>query len=132
MCGSSARASCGAFGSITAGAKPSRPPGVEVAVRSSALTKSSTSGQSRDTARAMSEENMKIALRGHDRFNAFMSGAISSDVYAEIFDPEVEVVWADQQTYPDFPQHLRGVAQVIAFAEQYRDGWAEAAAEPIE
>jgi hypothetical protein len=44
---------------------------------------------------------------------------------AESFDPQVELHWGDQRIYPDAPQHLRGVAEVITFTEQYRDGWAD-------
>ena len=33
------------------------------------------------------------------------------------------MLWPDPQTYPDFPQHLRGLAELIAFAEQVRDAW---------
>ena len=58
-----------------------------------------------------------------DAFNAFMRGELSSEGFAEGFDPQIEMLWRDRQTYPDFPQHLRGLAEVIAFSEQYRDGW---------
>jgi ketosteroid isomerase-like protein len=80
----------------------------------------------------MGEENVEIVRRGYEAFNAFMSGKLSSAEYALRFDPEVEVVWPDRRTYPDFPQRLRGIAEVIAFSEQYRDNWAELSAEPIE
>src|SRR5437879_12250727 len=42
------------------------------------------------------------------------------------------MIWRDRQTYPDFPQHLRGLAEVIAFTEQYRDGWIDMVQEPLE
>ena len=58
-----------------------------------------------------------------DAVNAFMSGELSTEAWAEGFDPQIEMIWRDRQTYPDFPQHLRGLAEVIAFSEQYRDGW---------
>jgi hypothetical protein len=52
-----------------------------------------------------------------DAFNAFMRGGLSNEALAERFDPQVEVLWRDRQTFPDFPQHLRGLAEVIAFLE---------------
>jgi ketosteroid isomerase-like protein len=58
-----------------------------------------------------------------DAFNAFMRGELSSEAYAEGFDPQLEVLWRDRQTLPDFPQQLRGLAEFIALAEQVRDGW---------
>jgi ketosteroid isomerase-like protein len=56
-------------------------------------------------------------------FNAFMRRELSNEAYAERFDPQVEVLWRDRQTYPDFPQRLRGLTEFMAFTEQYRDGW---------
>jgi ketosteroid isomerase-like protein len=61
--------------------------------------------------------------RGIDAFNAFLRGELSNEAYAERFDPQVEVLWPDRQTFPDFPQYLRGLAELIAFAEQVRDAW---------
>ena len=61
--------------------------------------------------------------RGIDARNAFMREELSSEAWAERFDPQIEMIWRDRQTYPDFPQHLRGLAEVIAFAEDVRDGW---------
>ena len=58
-----------------------------------------------------------------DASNAFMRGEMSSEALAARFDPQIEMIWRDRQTYPDFPQHLRGLAEVIAFAEDVRDGW---------
>ena len=34
--------------------------------------------------------------------------------------------------YPDFPQHLRGLAEFIAHAEQLRDGWMDLVYELLE
>ena len=67
-----------------------------------------------------------------DAVNAFMSGELSTEAWAEGFDPQIEMIWRDRQTYPDFPQHLRGLAEVIAFLEQYRDEWIDFAAELLE
>jgi ketosteroid isomerase-like protein len=67
-----------------------------------------------------------------DGFNAFMQGELSSSAYAELYDPQIELRWHDQQTYPDTPQHLRGVPDCIAFSEQFRDGWVDLAQEPLE
>ena len=67
-----------------------------------------------------------------DARNAFMHGELSTEAYAERFDPQIEMLWPDRQTLPDFPQHLRGLAEVIAFAEQYRDGWIDLAYELLE
>jgi ketosteroid isomerase-like protein len=67
-----------------------------------------------------------------DANNAFWRGELSSEALAERFDPQIEMLWPDRQTYPDFPQHLRGLAEVIAFVEQYRDGWIDLVQEPLE
>ena len=61
--------------------------------------------------------------RGIDARNAFMREELSSEAWAERFDPQIEMIWRDRQTYPDFPQHLRGRAEVVAFLEQYRERW---------
>jgi ketosteroid isomerase-like protein len=67
-----------------------------------------------------------------DAFNAFMRGELSSEGYAEGFDPEIELIWRDRQTYPDFPQHLSGLPRCVAFSEQYRDSWLDLVQEPLE
>jgi ketosteroid isomerase-like protein len=67
-----------------------------------------------------------------DAFNAFMRGELSNEAFAERFDPQIEVLWRDRQTFPDFPQHLRGLAEVIAFLEQVRNGWIDLAYELLE
>ena len=67
-----------------------------------------------------------------DARNAFMRGELSSEAIAEHLDPQIEGLWHDRQTYPDVPQHLRGLAEVIAFLEQYRDEWIDFAAELLE
>ena len=67
-----------------------------------------------------------------DARNAFMRGELSNEAYAEHLDPQIEMLWQDRQTYPDFPQHLRGVAEVIAFLEQYRERWIDLVQEPLE
>jgi len=67
--------------------------------------------------------NADTIRQGTDAAYAFMRGELSNEAFAEGFDPQVELLWPDRQTYPDFPQHLRGLAEVIAFAEDVRDGW---------
>jgi ketosteroid isomerase-like protein len=69
--------------------------------------------------------------RTWDAFHAFMRGELSSEEYAQLFDPGVEVRW-NEPAYPDTPQELHGREDFIAFAEQYRDGWEDLAAEILE
>src|SRR5262245_2364320 len=80
----------------------------------------------------MSEENAEIVRRHMDAFNAFMRDELSTEAYAQLFDPRIEVHWRDERTYPDTPEHLHGVAELMAFSEQYRDGWDDLAGEPLE
>jgi ketosteroid isomerase-like protein len=80
----------------------------------------------------MSQENVDIVRRLFDAFNAFMQDELSSEAYAELFDPQIELHWRDQRTYPDTPQHLRGAPDFLAFAEQYRGGWLDLVQEPLE
>ena len=68
-------------------------------------------------------QNADTIRQGIDAFNAFMRGELSTEAIAEGSDPQIELLWPDRQEYPDFPQHLRGLAEVIAFAEDVRDGW---------
>jgi ketosteroid isomerase-like protein len=77
-------------------------------------------------------DHAEAIRRSNEAFNAFMRGELSNEAYAEIYDPEVEVVWQDRQTYPDFPQRLRGVSQLLAFSEEYRERWSDLSAEPLE
>ena len=67
-----------------------------------------------------------------DAFNAFMRGELSIEALAEHLDPQIEVLWADRQTFPDFSQQLRGLAEYIAHAEQLRDGWIDLVHELLE
>jgi ketosteroid isomerase-like protein len=67
-----------------------------------------------------------------ESFNAFMRGELPIEAYAERHDPQIEMIWQDRQTYPDFPQHLRGLAEVIAFLEQYRERWIDLVHELLE
>jgi len=69
---------------------------------------------------------------GVHTFNAFMRGELSAEAYADEVDPQIELLWRDRQTYPDFPQHLHGLAEFLAFCEQYRDGWIDMVQEPLE
>jgi ketosteroid isomerase-like protein len=61
-----------------------------------------------------------------------MRGGLSNEAFAERFDPQIEVLWRDRQTFPDFPQHLRGLAEAIAFLEQVRNGWIDLVYELLE
>ena len=63
----------------------------------------------------MSQNADKIR-QGIDAFNAYMRGELSSEDIAEGIAPQVEMIWRDRQTYPDFPQELRGLPEYIAFA----------------
>jgi hypothetical protein len=80
----------------------------------------------------MSREHSETIRRNTEAFNAFMSSRLSSEAYAEYFDPEIEVIWRDQQTYPDFPQHLHGISELMTFSEEYRDRWSELSQELLE
>ena len=81
----------------------------------------------------MSQENVKeLVGRWSDAFNAFMRDELSSEAYAEYLDPQIEVRWHDQRTYPDAPQHVRGLRETIEFTEQYRSTWDELALEVLE
>jgi ketosteroid isomerase-like protein len=79
----------------------------------------------------MSQENVEIVRKLVDGFNAFMRGDLSSEAFAALHDPEIEVRW-HERTYPDTPQRLRGVSELIAFSEQYRDEWEDLVAQPLE
>jgi ketosteroid isomerase-like protein len=81
----------------------------------------------------MSPETVEeLARRWCDAFNALMRDELSSQAYAEHHDPQIEVRWHDQRTYPDARQHLRGLPEVIEFTEQYRSTWDDLAVEPLE
>ena len=80
----------------------------------------------------MSQENVEVVRDFVDRFNAFMRGELTSAAYGQALDPEIQVHWRDEQTYPDTPQHLLGAAEVIAFTEEYRSGWADLVGKPLE
>jgi ketosteroid isomerase-like protein len=80
----------------------------------------------------MSQENVEAVRKLGDAVNAFMRDELSSEAYAELHDPQIEVHWHDQRTYPDAPQHLRGLPEVIEFTEQYRNAWDDLAQEPLE
>jgi hypothetical protein len=68
-------------------------------------------------------QNVAVVRQGFDAFNAFSRGDLPSKAVEDGFDPQIELIWQDRQTYPDFPQHVRGRGEMIAFIEQYRDGW---------
>jgi ketosteroid isomerase-like protein len=77
-------------------------------------------------------ENADTIRQAIDDFNEFHRGALSSKGVAEGFDPQIEMIWQERQTYPDFPQQLQGVPECIAFAEEYRDRWIDLVQEPLE
>jgi ketosteroid isomerase-like protein len=77
-------------------------------------------------------QNADTIRQGFDAFNAFNRSDLPSKEFEEGFDPQIELIWQDRQTYPDFPQHLRGRGKVIAFTEQYRDGWIDLVQEALE
>jgi ketosteroid isomerase-like protein len=76
--------------------------------------------------------NADTIRQGTDATYAFMRGELSNEALAEGLDPQIEMIWQDRQTYPDFPQHLRGLAEVIAFLEQYRERWIDLVYESLE
>jgi ketosteroid isomerase-like protein len=80
----------------------------------------------------MSEDAFETVRKLRDSFNAFMQGDVSSEELSQLLHPDVEYVWRDRRTYPDTPQHLRGVPEVVTFMEQFRDGWADLVQEPLE
>jgi ketosteroid isomerase-like protein len=67
-----------------------------------------------------------------DTFNAFHRGEVSSEAFAENYDPQIEIIWRDRQTYPDVPQQLRGIPECIAMNELYRERWIDMAQEAVE
>jgi ketosteroid isomerase-like protein len=77
-------------------------------------------------------QNADTIREATDRRNAFLRGELSSEGYAEGFDPQIEVLWRDRQEFPDVPQHLRGLAEVIAHTEQLRDAWIDRVWELLE
>jgi ketosteroid isomerase-like protein len=77
-------------------------------------------------------QNADTIRQINDAVIAFMHEELSNESLEERFDPQIEMIWQDRQTYPDFPQHLRGLAEVIAFLEQYRERWIDLAHEALE
>jgi hypothetical protein len=63
----------------------------------------------------MSRENVEIVRNALDVFNAFSRGEMSSETYAELFNPQIEWHWRDARTIPDVPQHLRGAEELFEF-----------------
>jgi hypothetical protein len=43
--------------------------------------------------------NTDAIRQGIDDFNAFHRGEVSSNAVAEGFDPQIEMIWQDRQTY---------------------------------
>jgi hypothetical protein len=80
----------------------------------------------------MSEERVELARKLVDDFNAFMRAQMSSEASAEPFHQQIDVHWHDQQTYPDTPQHLRSSEDLIAFTQEYRQGWVDLTTEALE
>ncbi len=80
----------------------------------------------------MSEENVKVVRQSLEAANAFMRDEFSAEAFGDCFDTQIECHWRDQRTYPDAPQHLRGVQELIGFSEQFRRVWADVVQEPLE
>ena len=76
---------------------------------------------SRDTAWAMSQENVEIVRSQIDAFNAFMRADLTREAAAEILDPHIEVHWHEERT-AELPRDLRGTEALIAYAEERRNG----------
>jgi ketosteroid isomerase-like protein len=73
-----------------------------------------SSTAARDTARAMSRENVEIVRRAVDAFNR-------REVPVELLDPEVE--WIEDPRYPG-AQTYRGPDGVERSIEKWREAWA--------
>jgi hypothetical protein len=81
----------------------------------------------------MSQENVEIVRDYLDAVTAVMRGELTGEAVAEheLFDPQFELHWHDQRTFPDQPQHLRR-AEVIRWSEDVRETMDEFALEPLE
>ena len=77
-------------------------------------------------------QNVDTVRQIDDAVIAFMHEELSNEALAEGFDPQIEMIWQDRQTYPDFPQHLQGLAEYIDHVEQLRDGWIDVVHELLE
>ena len=98
-----------------------------------------TSDEARAAAERLAQERRKAVSRNTDTlrrltdtFNAFNRGEVSSEAIAEKYDPQIEIIWRDRQTYPDVPQQLRGIHECMAMNEQYRERWIDLVQEPLE
>jgi ketosteroid isomerase-like protein len=80
----------------------------------------------------MSQENVEVVRTALDNLYAFVRGNLTSEAFADLVDPQIEVHFHDERTYPDMPQHLRGRPEAIAFLEQYRGLWVDLVGEPLE
>jgi hypothetical protein len=80
----------------------------------------------------MPQENVELVRQFVEDRTAFLRGEADGGALAGHFDSQVEVCWHDAQTYPDTPQQLRGAPAVVAFTEQYRDGWLDVVADLLE
>ena len=78
--------------------------------------------RARDTAGAMSQENVKIVRNQIDASNAFMRGELTREAAAELLDPLIEVHWQDERTMAEFPRDIRGAEALIAYLEERRSG----------
>jgi ketosteroid isomerase-like protein len=71
-----------------------------------------------------------VVRKGMDAFNAFMREEPGAK--PEAIHPQFEFDWHDERTYPDIPQHFRGVRELIVFWEHLRAAWADLAWEALE
>jgi ketosteroid isomerase-like protein len=84
----------------------------------------------------MSQENVEIVRKALGTYNAFMRGDLegqaAAEAMAEVGDPQFEWRWRDEQTFPDAPQRLRGVAAMRGFWQQVGGAWVDVVLEPLE
>jgi ketosteroid isomerase-like protein len=80
-------------------------------------------GAERDTARAMSKENVEVVRRGFDLWNKG-----NMDALRELYDPDI--IWRPPEGWPE-PGPYVGREAVMRQLEQMRETWDADAIEPI-